>query len=206
MKDVIDEYWKLWQKLHTYGDEVITPDGDTGFFGACFNDVTLTIELLTYYYNLWKQNYQKPQEEIDRNKEENAQRVITITKWLFLAIVSAMEFDAKKKVTETNRPEFLELKNSLMTDEKVYLSDIMEKSRDTRLLLHDNFNNFEAILYIRHCLIHNNGISNKDRLYAPIKNQLRRFEKGKMIQGNLHTFYKFSDILVEYYRDWLKKF
>ena len=206
MKDVIDEYWKLWQKLHTYGDEVITPDGDTGFFGACFNDVTLTIELLTYYYNLWKQNYQKPQEEIDRNKEENAQRVITITKWLFLAIVSAMEFDAKKKVTETNRPEFLELKNSLMTDEKVYLSDIMEKLRDARLLLHDNFNNFEAILYIRHCLIHNNGISNKDRLYAPIKNQLRRFEKGKMIQGNLHTFYKFSDILVEYYRDWLKKF
>lgn len=206
MKDVIDEYWKLRQKLHSYGDEVITPEGDTGFFGACFNDVTLTIELLTYYYNLWKQNFQKPQEEIDRSKEENAQRVTTITKWLFLAIVSAMEFDAKKKVTEAKRLEFLGLKNSLISDEKVYLFDIMEKSRDAQLLPHDNFNNFEAILYIRHCLIHNNGVSNKDRLYAPIKNQLRRFEKGKMIQGNLHTFYKFSDILVEHYRDWLKKF
>ncbi len=205
MKDLLEKYWTLRSKFHNYGEEMKDENNDPGFFGMCFNYITLTCELLDHYEKLWSQSYSLPPKKIEKSKAENGERVITIAKWAFIAIVSAMEFDAKIKIQKSNRKEFSKLVNDLKNDKIVYFEDIIKISRDNQFLPHDRFNKLEAILYIRHCLIHNNGVSGKDRLYAPIKNQLKQFKKDKMIQGDLHTFYNFSNLLADYYKDWLKK-
>lgn len=207
MKELIEKLWKLRDKLKKYGDELENLEGDPGFFGMCFNDVTLTLEVISYYYDAWKNPRQQvSQEEIDQIKDQNAERIMVITKWMFIAIVSGLEFDAKNRVKVTKRSEFNEIKNKLSQGDWIYFGEIIKTSRDNQLLPHERFNELDAILYLRHCLIHNNGISEKDSLYAPIKKKLKTFKEGKMIQGNLLTFYELSDMIIDYYNDWINQF
>ncbi len=198
--------WDLRNKLRTYGDEIEQLKINSTFFAMLFNSVTLTFELINYYLNIWKipppPNLNP--EQIVNTKQENADRVMLITKWMFISVMSAMEYDAKQMILGSKQAWFNELRKKLQQDDKIYLAEIMEKSRDHQLLSHDRFNEFDAILYIRHCVIHNNGISGKDRLYAPIKIQLRTFKKDRMIQSDMYVFYKFTNILTDYYKDWLK--
>lgn len=67
---------------------------------AIFNTLTLTLELLNYYYNVWA-SYDTSKlspEEIEGKRRENAERVIEITKWAFVHAMSIIEFSIKNAV------------------------------------------------------------------------------------------------------------
>ena len=127
-----------------------------------------------------------------------------ITKWSFTHALSSLEYSAKKIIKNIYRNEFQDLKNRLQSGKRVYLSGIMEKSKDSGLITKDDYDRWEGIIYLRNCLVHNNGVADKDKTFT-IRTINIKCENGKMIQGKLDTFYNLTDVSVDLYNDWLHK-
>jgi len=206
MEKILQSYIDLRKKSKNYGDNLATSKPKIeDVFAMIFNNVTLVFEILDNYYSYWKKKYAGiPQQKIDELKQQNAERVMEITKWSFTHALSSLEYSAKKIIKNISRTKFQDLKNRLQSGKRVYLSGIMEKSKDSGLITKDDYDCWEGIIYLRNCLIHNNGVADKDKTFT-IRTINIKCENGKMIQGKLDTFYNLTDVSVDLYNDWLHK-
>jgi len=205
MEEILQNYIDLRKKSQNYGNNLATSKPTIeNVFGMIFNNATTVLEILDNYFGFWKKQYTGTPQEIDESKKQNAERIMAVTKWSFTHAISSLEYSAKEIIKNTSRTEFQDLKNRLQNGRRVYLSGIMEKSKDSQLITSNDYDLWDGIIFLRNCLIHNNGIADKDDTLT-IRQMNINCENGKMIQGNLDIFYNLTDTSVDLYNDWLQK-
>lgn len=197
------------QKLKRYGDwldklKVKIPNS----FNMIFNSTTLTLEILSYYYMEWGKPRAVPSSEVERIKKENAERVMEITKWMFIHALSILEYSTKellKIINEENLPpELKELKNELQQGKRIYLRRIMDKSREAKLIDNEQYRTWEGLIEIRNVIIHNNAIADRTETFKLSDELEVSFSKGEMLKGKLDFFIKLLNITIDRHHLWVR--
>jgi len=205
MEDVIQLYRNLRDKIIQIQDDIDTnfgiAQGDvpSSALSAIFNKATLAVEILSGYDADWKKIRQSTQAEIERKKRENRERVIEIQKMIFVLSMSIFEHNAK--VYHQQNPKKLGKINT--RSGRVYLWNIMDKSKDKKIIFKKDFNLWDGLIKLRNSLVHNNAISeiNKTCNYPKCKLTLK---KDKMLKGNLKLFPKLMDWMIDAIANWIK--
>lgn len=202
MKDIINLYWSLRTFSERYGNRAsefsggVQQEDIASFFGMAFNNLTITLELLDYYYSLWEklnpQEFSNPEE----TRDQNGQRVVHIQKMCFIELMSAFEFSAKKIVLK-NEHLFGELKG------RIYLTKIMQRSSEIGVLSKEELQLWKGASILRNALVHNNGIADKDEIYK-YPEVILTLAKDNMTKGNYQLFGLMSKWLLHEAFCWLK--
>ena len=201
MKDVLKDYWDLRNKAHGHGDNItkffhIQPhEIPANVFAMAFNDITMALELIDHYYNIWGAPTTKISTSVEETKKQNAERVIAIQKMVFIGIMSSLEFCAKQIIKQS-------FHNLGRFKGRIYLKQIMEKSKDHSVISDSDFRLWEGVINFRNTLVHNNGIGEIDAVYTYPKCELKMSD-GKMTQGNLRLFPSLTDWVLDSIKHWL---
>jgi hypothetical protein len=201
MHEIVSTYWKLRSLSKEIGD-CIAADARVGhheqpaaFFGMAFNTITLTIELLDFYYRTWGEPTTTISTSVEEARQENTNRVILIQKMCLIELMSSLEFCSKHIIA--GFPEsFGTLKG------RIYLRKIMEQSRDVGIINAHTFEQWEGMIELRNCLIHNNGYASVTHQYSYPEVTLS-FNDGLMVKGSIRNFTAFTEWLLRAARDWI---
>lgn len=216
MEKLIKQVWEtrnICKEYHEKLDKVLEIkngkiDFRTGCFGMIFNQATLTLELLGYYYKIWRRPnislYLTEEKKKQQIVKENSERCMEISKMLFISSMSSIEFSIKNSILlyprsrlykfyikQQKRKKFISLGNIL--NESKYFMDIKE------------YKLWEFLRVVRNSTVHNNSISDRS---MKIKINGRKFEikKDKMMQGKLDHYIFLTKEAIDRYYNWIKKF
>ena len=214
MKDLLKSLLAIREKLKEHGswfEHTFSKCCNEGAnaFNMIFNGVTLTFELLNYYFDIWSKPYPLlAEEEKEKIKRENAERVLEITKWAFIDALSVIEYCAKVilKTVDTQRIKQLNANLQIKMEKgkkRVYLSSIMELSWNAEFIDDEQYQAWKGLWEIRNTVVHNNAIADKDVKYK-IGDIEIVFIKGKKLKGRLDTYIKLLDTTVDLYLKWLE--
>jgi len=212
VEQLVKKVAKLREKTRQYGDEIskllsISPsvsDPRTGCFAMIFNNLTLTLELLSHYHSLWSRLNVKvsTKEEAARIRKENGERCIMILKWLFVDSLSSIEYSTKVSVAFYGGAS--PAKNlAKVKGQYIYLSDIMRNSKNFNLIDDTEYDDWQNLIFLRNCMVHNNGISDRDKIFD-IAGIRVVANIGKMLQGKLGFFAILAEVAIERYLAWVK--
>lgn len=168
-------------------------DHPIGAFGMCYNSAVLSFELLGFYYTFW-QNMQVPQSKIEETKKENAERVIEITKWLFIHCMSCIEHNAKEFVKQDTRFNF---------SGRIYLKSIIKQSLNLGLISQNDYDIWTKIIFIRNSTVHNNSIcENNETLTLP--SLTIQMHTNQMLEGPLSVYLSLTEWIINAFYNWCK--
>ena len=195
MEEILDLTVKLRQKSHDIGDEIailLKPEPremPAGVFGMIFNNYTLLLELLNYYFGSWKKATATRCSSIEEARKENGERVILVQKMVFIQTMSSIEFCCKDYV-KRNPEKIGEFEGWL------YLSKIIKRCKKLKVITDSDFKLWKGANELRNTLVHNNGISENTVTYRFPKCTLELCE-GQMMRGNIKLFPLVSDWLLD---------
>ena len=169
-------------------------------FNMVHNHAVMTAELLHYYKAVWSKKTVIAPELRDRILDENAQRVLEATKYMFLASLSAIEFSAKQALK--TQPSLLQLDWT----RRIYLSNILNESLVAGWIDDETNDGFKDLIFVRNCLVHNNGISDEDRELFNLVGKPVRANEGQMLQGDLKLFLMYTCYACESFQTWCHRF
>ena len=169
-------------------------DQPAGAFGMCHNYAILTLELLHAYKNVWTRA-SVANVDIERTRQENGERVILITKSLFIHCMSSIEYGAKE--TLTSHPSLLPLGNS-----RIYLRRIMELSNMHSLITAEEKALWIGAVEVRNCLTHNNGIADCT-MACSFPDLTVQMSDGKMVRGTLDFFPRLTQWAIDAFGQWV---
>jgi len=203
MEILIKKLHGIMEKCRLYGDKLekelvndhIAHDPRHSCFAMVFNNSTITLELLSYYYEIWGKMHGDNVEEIERAKKENAERCIESTKWLFIGSMSSMEFCVKESIKLYPKSSIVK---ELQRKKYIYLSDIVRKSSEEGLISKKAEEDWIHIIELRNLVVHNNGIADKDDSYS-IGSLCITLMNGKMAKGKLDFFIDLVEFSIENY-------
>lgn len=223
MKEVIDQVLMVRKESKEISAEFERKFGAKNSRTACFNRITnqatIAFESLNNYEILWSSVSTNglPRKEVQRIRKENGERVIEVTKYLFINVLSVIEFGIKRIASKKenhilNRyvdrkgklvSQFNEIYSSLDNDTKAKLSSIKREIKNLppfdsffriidclyreKLLSNEEFKMWCFALEVRNCCIHNNGIGSKN-MELEVDGRKFEIEKGKMIEDKLDAF------------------
>lgn len=240
MEKLISQAWELRKKCEEYAgllsQNYDDDDPRVACFNMIFNETTLTIELLDYYYSIWKNSKTSlNQEEINRIREENAQRCIVATKALFIGAISNIEFNIKNTIrlyldhplTESiDRQEKLiehfdliysELDEGAQDKLRKFRRElkgvppfdsfwhIIEKSLSIGIIDEQEANIWKFIIEVRNCTIHNNAIASRD-YQVNIDGREFQLKEGQMSKDKLDFYMFLTRKAVGYFFNWAQRF
>ena len=173
-------------------------------FNMVHNGATIALELLVHYRSIWVKKYrsiwikkrERSPKDISIAREENGQRVMEVTKWVFTACLSSMEYSAKRALKDWGDP--LEMDWS----RRVYLSGIVEKSVKEGWIKECVAAQMDDILFVRNCLVHNNGVSDKKRTLFNPSGGLFEADVDQMLQSDLRLFLGYVLFACDYFQVW----
>jgi len=204
LKELLLSLNTIREKSKDYGDWLTGIDPRyPDSFAMIFNDTTLTLEILDYYYGIWKRKRLLPTDMIKRLRKENAERILGITKWSFISALSIIEYSAKEMLKMANTSSFEYLRTKLQSGKRVYLSEIIERSKKITLIDEQQYGIWRALIEVRNAVVHNNAIADIDGGYE-IDDIEINFVKGKMVRGKLNLFIKLLGITTDQYYKWLR--
>jgi len=213
MKRLITEVWNLRQKCAQYENDVnsilqnpIPSDPRSGCLGMIYNTATLTLEMLSYYYEQWKgPHIVSSEEDLRRSREENAQRCVEITKMQFISSVSSIEYCVKETISlYPKHPLAKWCNNQQQRKRRIYLGGIITESKRMGLVDNKEYDSWGCILKVRNAVVHNNGIADHDKTYQ-IDGATVTFIKGKMLRGKLDFCVRLTDKAADLYYSWVVK-
>lgn len=152
---------------------------------AIHNSTIMNLELIDHYMGFWKDTVSLSTEDIERCKRENWERILELEKWmLFIPAISILEHELRKLILHTrgNEPEGLEDALNFLKVHGILTKGIVE--------------NIKYMNYLRHDIVHNNGIGLKDRRENEICGYKLKIEKGKMTKSNLKMIVKFVEYIA----------
>jgi len=165
-----------------------------------FNEATLALELLSYYYQIWGslQWGGLPLEEIEARKKENWQRCNELLKHLYVMSMSVIEYSAKESVSlYADHPLAETLRRC--RGRFLYLNDIVRNSIEGGIV---DGRDWEGLIAVRNCVVHNNAIADETRIYR-IGDMDVRATAGTMLQGQPDFFVRLTEIAVSRYLHWV---
>lgn len=187
----------LRAKAQSYGLVFEQNYPDLNAFAAISNGLTLTAELLDYYYSKWTD------EGLKKITGEYERRIVTICKWTFIHSFSIIEYISKMLILRKNHKAFKEIiKNIKSGKKRVYFSTIINRSAKKSLLSKENKTIWDGLREIRNALVHNNAYMDIDLEFNVDVYQFK-FKKGEGITGGIALTLKFTEFLLAYYNDWV---
>ena len=169
-------------------------DPPIGGFGICHNTATVTLELLSFYNDLWGKLDPRSVPDIARARQENAERVMVITKALYIMALSGFEFAAKNALAL--RPKKLAIGGG-----RIYLSTVMRASKDAGLVPEGVYDLWTGAIELRNTLVHNNGVADRTATYQ-FPDVTLQLQAGQMARDGLLFFAAVTDWVVNAFRDW----
>jgi hypothetical protein len=206
MDDVIKLTADLRVKAVDYGDEIAAligishTDLPAGVFGMIFNNLTLSLELISYYVSTWSTTTTTNTNSVEGARIENRERILLIQKMTFISILSSVEYCFKDYI-RTFPKKIGECKDSTG---RVYLSSIINTSHLSDLISDSDFELWNGLIHLRNCLVHNNGVAQETKVYSYPDSQLV-FAYGQMTEGNLKLFPHLIDWLLNSSKIWIGK-
>ena len=179
-------------------------DRDNDPRSMCFwnihNRMMISEEIMTFYERQWGSD---DFPEVDEDTEgELVERVMVVTRDLFVDVVSAIEKAVKDSVKIYKDSGLLE--DALRKTSHLYLRNIMDSSVRKGLIDDSVFNEWDDILVMRNLAAHNNSVSDRNKRYeiGGIKISMRA---GRMMKGPLNTFVVLTERIIELFYDWLRR-
>jgi len=171
-------------------------------FDMIYNAATLTLELLDHYFDIWKRTVPRSilAEEL---KKDNVERVFEITKWAFISALSIVEYTSKEILKMVNDNSFECLRARIQSGKRVYLSHIIERSKEIEVTDEEQYKRWRALIHVRNAVVHNNAIADIDVEYK-IDNFEITFVKGEFLRGKLDFFIRLLQITVDQQYEWLR--
>lgn len=164
------------------------------------NRIKISEEIMTFYERSWgSESFPEVDEETEN---ELVDRVITITKDLFVDVVSAIE----KSIKDTLKlyPKSGLKEKALSKSSHLYIRNIIECCFEEGIIDSETSSEWGDILVMRNLAAHNNSISDRSKKYK-IKDITISMRPGRMMKGPLNTFIVLSDRIIELYYDLMVK-
>lgn len=174
-------------------------DLPVGALGMMFNYVTLALEVADHYRAIWEKPapIALPPERVARLRAENGDRVVMVGKTAFVWCMSAAEQAARDAAQR--HPTLFNPRN---TRKRQYLADIVRTSGDIGLIDTQRRPLWFGANDIRNRLVHNNGIGEDAKSWQFSSELTITMERDKMMRGDLMTFPRLVEWLVDAYAAW----
>lgn len=161
----------------------------------------ILMETITQYATLWSRIERTPAitrliYDHNNQREENAQRIVSICKSSFIASMSSIEYCAKETVSKFASQLTSEIKKD------IHLSTIITESYNANIIDEDSQTLWQGLNQLRNAIVHNNGISNKNRTYIIDDTTSLIMTKGEMISSKLTFFPIIIKALTNKYNEW----
>ncbi len=200
---ILEDISKLLEESGIYA-EGVTKDLCTkpnDFRSMCFwnihNRIKITEEILGFYNSSWSLN----RVEVSEEKEgEMLERIVTITRDMFVDVVSSIEKSSKDAVEFYSKSNLKEA--ALENRNYLYLRNIIEASWHNSLISENTFNEWEGILVMRNLVAHNNSMSDRAQKYE-VGGIAISMRPGRMMKGPLDTFVVLTQRILSLYFDWI---
>jgi len=204
--DLISETRELSELSRSYAEFVTEniSDRENDVRSMCFwnihNRIRITEEILSFYTRSWSAS------GIDLNDEEvgseMVERIITVTKNLFVDVVSMIEKTSKEAVDLY--PNTGIRKRALDNRNFLYLRNIIQATCELGLISKKEFGEWDDILVMRNLAAHNNSVSDRSKKFE-ISGITVSMRPGRMMKGPLNTFIVLSERIMGLFYDWLRK-
>lgn len=171
-------------------------------FNQIFNTATIVAEVLDYYYYIWSKEYKMPPLMIEELREDNAEKILEITKWAFIQSMSVIEFNMKRLLRELNNPLLKPKPGEKPALKNIRLSQIIEESRKTKLISETYYPTWDCAIKVRNALVHNNAIADRVMSYE-VGGQRIEFIEGKTLKGNMSIFMSLIHSVTDAHFDWI---
>ncbi|MDY0293954.1 MAG: hypothetical protein RBQ77_05255 [Candidatus Methanomethylophilaceae archaeon] len=167
-------------------------------FWNIHNRIKITEEILGFYESTWMSERVEVTEE---SEGEAIERMVTVTKDLFVDVVSTIEKTSKEAV-RIYRGSGLE-EAAMEGRNYLYLRNIIEASRRLGYLSDHEFGEWEDILVMRNLVTHNNSVSDRSKRYA-IGSIAISMRPNRMMKGPINTFIVLTDRIISLFYTWLR--
>jgi hypothetical protein len=165
-------------------------------FGMLFNHATLTLEVCSWYYDLWGKLSSSSVPNPTRTIQENTERIIEQTKANFVFSLSAVEHVAK--LWAKAHPNVLPMDFA----KRQYLIGVIGKSHAEGLIGRTRHSQWSGLIKLRNAVIHNNAIADEN-LTVDFGSGFRvAMRDGQMIEGPLTIFVHLGRWTIEAYAEW----
>lgn len=202
--DLFPELKSILELSGNYAEDVSEriSDRPNDIRAVCFwsirNRTKITEEILSFYDRSWKDT------GIDVNDEdinsELVERIITVTKNLFVDVVSMIEKTAKETLemypANDLKRKALENRNYL------YLRNILQASSDSGLISEEDLEEWDDILVMRNLVAHNNSVSDRSKKFM-VSGVTISMRPGRMMKGPLGTFIILSERIMTLFYQWI---
>ena len=175
-------------------------DRQNDFRSMCFwnirNRIAVTEEIVGFYGRCWE-NTEVPEEA----EAEVNERIVTVTKDMFVDIVSSVEKASKDCVSVYTDSGLRE--RAMQGRTYLYLRNIVEASAALGYIQEDVMAEWDDILTLRNLVTHNNSVSDRSKVceVGGIRISMR---PGRMMKGPPDTFIVLSREVTRLFYDWLR--
>ena len=167
-------------------------------FWNIHNRMRISEEIMTFYERSW--GSEDFPEVDDETEAELVERVMVVTRDLYVDVVSAIEKAVKDCVGIYKESGLKE--DALKMSSHLYLRNIMLCSVNKRIIDKGTFNEWDDILVMRNLVAHNNSVSDRNKRYA-IGGIAISMRAGRMMKGPLNTFIVLTQRIIELFYSWL---
>ena len=174
-------------------------DRENDFRSMCFwniyNRAVMTKEIVTFYTRTWE----KIDVPIDLGPEIT-ERIVTVTKDLFVDTVSSIEKASKDCV---NAYKLSGLRDrSMIGKSYLYLRNIISSSVELGYTTEDDGKEWDNILLMRNLVTHNNSVADRSMVFEV--NGLRiSMRPNRMMKGPSNTFVVLTERVTDLFNEWL---
>ncbi|MBQ6548138.1 MAG: hypothetical protein IJL79_04260 [Candidatus Methanomethylophilaceae archaeon] len=162
------------------------------------NRMMISQEIMNMYERTWGSD-DFPDVD-DDTVGELMERVMVVTKDLFVDVVSAIEKAVKDCVSIYKTSGLKE--DALRKTSHLYLRNIMDSAVRRGLIDDRTFDEWDDILVIRNLVAHNNSVSDRNKRYS-VGGIAISMRAGRMMKGPLNTFIVLTGRIIELFYDWL---
>jgi hypothetical protein len=215
-RELIGKIKGIQQKVREYESQINgllgiaadIPEPRHDCFHQVLNHLQLTNELLSFYYSRWS----KPTtgtitaEREEDIRQENIERCIMISNWAFILSLSSIEYSAKASVAAYGSASpAANLAKTKRKTKYLYLSDIINnsKSKAHNLVDPNEYNDWQNLIFLRNCIVHNNGKADCDKSFdiAGIRVEAKADERMRV---NIDHFAIFTEASIDRYFSWVR--
>ena len=201
MDAVLEELNVFLAKAKVYAEKIDSEiaDRENDFRSMCFwnvyNRAVLTKEVVTFYNTTWK-SMDIP---VDLGPEF-MERIVTVTRDMFVDTVSSIEKAAKDSVKAYKRSMLRE--KSMEGRNYLYLRNIIAASAEMSYISKEDFQEWEDILVMRNLVTHNNSVADRSKVFE-INGLKLSMRPNRMMKGPPVTFVKLTSRVLDLFFEWL---
>ena len=167
-------------------------------FWNIHNRVKLSEEIMTMYERIWSN---MPSGMInDDNRDEISDRVMTITKDLYVDVLSTIEKNMKDSLKFYTQSGLKE--SALKRTSHLYMRNILLSCLESKLIDKEIFEDWDVLLIIRNLAAHNNSVADRDGRFR-IGDMVISMRAGRMMKGPLDTYVILTARVIRMYHGWL---